>query len=165
MIALPPVGRWALGSEAQPLAEALLQLAQREGLRTAWLGREASFLSNLDIQENLRLVFEWQRGSEDFDAALARALDVLGPGAANWLRRRPAQLREPELLRAALVRVFLLLPEVLVLAPAALAQAGPALAAQLVATFAPCRLLLLAEPAPDWPAWPPVAHPAEVILS
>lgn len=155
VIELPPPGRWALGSEALPLAEVLLQLGGRQGLRTGWLGAEARFLSNLTILDNLRLLFQWREESEGiFAASLDEALATLGFNTPEWLRLRPDQLREPQLLRAGLLRVWLLRPEVLVLQPAALAQAGPDVTGQLVAAFAEARLLLLAEPAPDWPAWP-----------
>jgi ABC-type transport system involved in cytochrome c biogenesis ATPase subunit len=163
VIALPPAGHWALGSEGQPLAEVLLLLAQRQGLRTAWLGREAGFLSNLSLLENLRLLFHWRDESEAaFTAGLARALAWLQVDDPDWLRQRPSQLREAQLLRASLLRLHLLQPAVLVLQPAALAQAGSVLADQLVATFAEARLLLLAEPTPDWPAWPLTDAPPAV---
>lgn len=168
MIALPPVGRWALGSEGQPLAEALLELARREGLGTAWFGHEARFLSNLSVLENLRLLFQWRDEREAaFDTALAAALARLSFGAPDWLHLRPAQLRDPQFLRASLLRLHLLMPEVVVVQPALLAQAGPALTDQLVGTFARARLLLLADPAPEWPVWPAAPAPlaAEEIAS
>lgn len=154
VVTLPPPGRWALGAESQPLAEQLLQLAQRQGLRTGWLGREARFLSNLSLLENLRLLHTWQHDAAAFEPALEQALAQLQLGRPDWLWQRPAKLRESTLLRAGLLRVFLLQPQVLVLQPAALAQSG-ALADQLVAAFTGARLLLLAEPTSDWPAWTP----------
>lgn len=148
---LPPPGRWALGAEAQRLAEALLQAAQRQGLRTGWLAPEAGFLSNLSVAENLRLLHDWHhRDGASFAADLEQALARVSMPRPEWLQQRPAQLRARQLQQAGLLRVALLAPEVLVLHPASLAQAG----SQLVAAFAQARLLLLAEPAPDWPAWP-----------
>jgi hypothetical protein len=158
---LPPPGRWALGSEARVLAETLVQLAQHAGLRTAWLAPEAGFLSNLDMQENLRLVHDWQGRDAAFEEDLARALQLLGLTAPDWLLQRPVQLRARQLLQAACLRAALVAPALLVLHPDSLAEAGPALAGQLVAAFPDARLLLLAEPAPDWPAWP---QPASVVV-
>lgn len=155
MIELPLPGRWALGADSQPLAEALLVLARRQGLRTGWLGREARFLSNLSIVDNLRLLFHWREESESaFATGLEAALAALGFQSSEWLPLRPDQLREPQLLRAGLLRVWLLRPEVLVLRPETLVQAGPVLVERLLAEFADARLLLLGEPAPEWPVWP-----------
>lgn len=154
MSPLPPPGRWALGSESQALAEALVQQAQREGLCTAWLAPEAGFLSNLSMLENLRLVHDWPRGDGNhFGHDLGQALACLDLPEPDWLQQRPSQLRGRQLLQAAFLRAVLVEPAVLVLHPDSLAEAGP-LAAQLIAAFAQARLLLLAEPGPDWPAWP-----------
>jgi hypothetical protein len=159
---LPLPGRWALGSESLALAESLVKAAQHEGLRTAWLAPEAGFLSNLDMQENLRLVHDWQgRDSAAFEADFAQALQQLDLPRPDWLLQRPAQLRPRQLLQAACLRAVLVAPELLVLHPASLAEAGPALSTQLVAAFAEARLLLLAEPTPDWPAWP---QPASAVV-
>lgn len=159
MTPLPSPGHWALGSDAQAAAEALVQAAQRAGLRTGWLAAEAGFLSNLNIGENLRLLHDWGLGDgEDFEAALARAAAQLDLDAGAWLPERPSQLRGGELLRARLLRLLLLRPDLVVLQPSQLTQAGP-LAAPFIAGLAGARLLLLADPAPDWPAWPPVAVP------
>lgn len=166
MSALPPPGRWALGREAQGLAEPLLLQAQRQGLRTAWLGQEATFLSNLSILENLRLLHEWQGGSAAaFAHSLREAAHCLQLERPEWLHQRPAQLREAQLLEAGLLRTMLVRPEVLVLQPEALQEAGPLLSARLVSAFTEARLLLLAEPSPDWPAWPqlePATSPEEL---
>lgn len=157
MSALPPGGRWALGADAQALAEALVAQAQRAGLRTGWLAAEAGFLSNLNIHENLHLFLDWVSGDgADFEARLARAAAQLGVEAEDWLHARPAHLRTGQLLKARLLRLLLLRPDVVVLQPALLAQAGPALADPFIAALAGSRLLLLAEPTPEWPAWPPV---------
>lgn len=165
MSALPPPGRWALGADAQAAAEALVAQAQREGLRTGWLAPEAGFLSNLNIIENLRLAYDWlHHDGEHFDASLSRALGELQLGEPEWLGARPSQLGARPLLLARLLRLLLLRPALVVLHPASLAQAGPVLVDQLIAGLGGACLLLLAEPAPDWPAWPPVtgvATPAE----
>ena len=154
MSPLPPPGRWALGSESQVLAEALVLQAQREGLGTAWLAPEAGFLSNLSMLENLRLVHDWSRGDGGrFEADLMEALARLGLSEPDWLQQRPSQVRSRQVLQAAFLRAVLVEPAVLVLHPDSLAEAGP-LATQLIAAFAQARLLLLAEPGPDWPAWP-----------
>lgn len=156
MSALPPPGRWALGADAHAAAEVLLVQARREGLRTGWLAVEAGFLSNLNIHENLHLFLDWVSGDgHDFEAALARAAAQLGFDAGDWLQARPAHLRAGQLLKARLLRLLLLKPDLVVLQPALLAQAGPALADPFIAGLAGSRLLLLAEPTPEWPAWPP----------
>lgn len=156
MSTLPPPGRWAVGVDGQALAEALVTQAQREGLRTGWLSAEAGFLSNLNIQENLHLFLDWVSGDgHEFEAALARASVQLGVDASEWLHARPAHLRAGQLLRARLLRLLLLRPGLVVLQPALLAQAGSTLADPFIAALAGSRLLLLAEPTPEWPAWPP----------
>lgn len=152
---LPPPGRWALGADTQAHAELLVAQAQRDGLRTGWLANEAGFLSNLNIIENLRLLHDWY--SDDgaaFEAALERAVAQLPAPAPDWLQARPSQLGAATLLHARCLRLLLLRPDLVVLHPACLAQAGGTLADQLIAGLAGARLLLLAEPAPDWPAWP-----------
>lgn len=160
MSALPPPGRWALGADAQALAEALVAQAQREGLRTGWLSAEAGFLSNLNILENLQLFHDWVSGDGGgFDTALARAAAQLSLDPGEWLHARPGHLRPGPLLRARLLRLLLLQPALVVLHPALLAQAGPALAEPFIAGLTGGRLLLLADATPDWPAWPP-AEPA-----
>lgn len=157
MSALPPPGPWALGPDAQAAAEALVQSAQRAGLRTGWLAPEACFLSNLNIEENLRLLHDWGLGDgAGFDAALARAAAVLAIDPGEWLAERPAHLRASVLLRARLLRLLLLRPDLVVLHPAQLTQAGP-LAAPFIAGLAGARLLLLADASPEWPAWPPAS--------
>ncbi|MCC2636386.1 MAG: hypothetical protein K0Q68_105 [Moraxellaceae bacterium] len=153
---LPPPGHWALGADTQAHAERLVAQAQREGLRTGWLASEAGFLSNLNIIENLRLLHDWY--SDDgaaFEVALSKAVAQLPVPATDWLQARPSQLGAATLLQARCLRLLLLRPDFVVLHPACLAQAGPGLADQLVAGLAGARLLLLAEPMPDWPAWPP----------
>lgn len=157
MSALPPPGPWALGPDAQAATEALVQSAQRAGLRTGWLAPEACFLSNLNIEENLRLLHDWGLGDgAGFDAALARAAAVLAIDPGEWLAERPAHLRASVLLRARLLRLLLLRPDLVVLHPAQLTQAGP-LAAPFIAGLAGARLLLLADASPEWPAWPPAS--------
>lgn len=167
MSALPPPGQWALGRDAAALAEALVARAQQAGLATGWLAAEAGLLSNLTVLENLRLPWDWQgRDGGRFEAAVERALAELGLGTPDWLLARPAQLPPAVLLRARLLRLLVLRPGLVVLHPASLAEAGPALADRFVAGLAGACLLLLAEPAPGWPAWPPAgadasAAPAE----
>lgn len=156
MSALPPPGRWALGADTQAFAEELVAQAQREGLRTGWLAAEAGFLSNLNILENLQLFHDWFSGDgRGFDTALARATLQLSIDPGEWLHARPGHLRQGPLLRARLLRLLLLQPALVVLHPALLAQAGPALAEPFIAGLAGARLLLLADATPDWPAWPP----------
>lgn len=153
---LPPPGHWALGADTQAHAELLVAQAQREGLRTGWLANEAGFLSNLNIIENLRLLHDWY--SDDcaaFEAALEKAVAQLPAPAPDWLQARPSQLGAATLLRARCLRLLLLRPDLVVLHPASLAQAGAVLTDQLIAGLAGTRLLLLAEPAPGWAAWPP----------
>lgn len=155
-MSLPPPGRWALGGESQALAEQLLAEARAQGLRTAWLGPEAGFLSNLSLQENLRLFHDWQsEPGRPFEAALQAALAALELSLPAWLLQRPSQLRSGQLLQASYLRVFLLRPAVVVLSPHGAGQGSAALHERLVSGFAEARLLLLAEAAADWPAWPP----------
>lgn len=155
---LPPPGRWALGPDAQADAEALVLAAQRAGLRTGWLSAEAGFLSNLNIEENLRLLHDWHPAAgETFEAALARAQAALGIDPADFLHARPAHLRAAVLLRARLLRLALLRPGLVVLSPALLAQANH-LGTALLDALTGARLLLLGEASGEWPAWTPVAN-------
>lgn len=152
---LPPVGRWALGIGAREQAEGLLAEAAHQGLRTGWLGAEAGFLSNLSVQENLRFMHDWHASPDQgFAADLQAALEIMQLQMPDWLHQRPSELLETQLLRARVLRILLLLPEVLVLHPVTLAQADSVLTAPLLDAFADARLLLLAEPAVNWPAWP-----------
>lgn len=152
---LPPAGCWALGINARAQAEVLLAEAARQGLRTGWLGAEAGFLSNLSVQENLRLMHDWHAtGIDSFAAGLQAALDVMQFQMPDWLYRRPSELLEIQLLHARVLRILLLRPDVLVLHPVTLAQAGELLTDSLVDVFAGARLLLLDEPSVNWPAWP-----------
>ncbi|MDI1301829.1 MAG: hypothetical protein PSX71_07995 [bacterium] len=152
---LPPAGRWALGPEARALAEDLLALALHQGLHTGWLGAEAGFLSNLSVQENLRFMHDWQAGSSrSFGADLQAALDTMQWPVPDWLHQRPSELQDLQLLHARVLRVLLLRPDVLVLHPVTLAQAGALPTDALLDAFASARLLLLAEPSANWPAWP-----------
>jgi hypothetical protein len=153
--ALPPVGCWALGADARALAERLLAEARHQGLRVAWLGAEAGFLSNLSVQENLRMMYDWDLArTGDFSAALLGALTALHISMPAWLQQRPSQLLDSQLHYARLLRVLLLRPEVLVLQPLSLAQADAVLSQPLVSRFTTARLLLLADPVTHWPAWP-----------
>jgi hypothetical protein len=151
----PPAGRWALGADAKEEAEQLLAAAQAHGLRTAWLGPEAGFLSNLSVLENLRLMHDWHAArARTFDDDLRCALHVMELAAPDWLPQRPSQLLDSQLLCACLLRVLLLRPEVLVLSPVTLALAGEALAGRLLAQLDGVRIFLLDQPQGNWPAWP-----------
>lgn len=152
---LPACGCWALGTEAQGQAEILLQRAQAQGLRTAWLGAEAGFLSNLSIMENLRLVHDWPlQMAQDFQHDLQQALRQMGEDSPAWLQARPAELLASQQLRAKLLRVLLLRPDVLVVSPHSLAQLGPARETCLLSALAGARILLLDAARSGWPAWP-----------
>lgn len=151
----PPAGRWAIGADAKDYGEQLLAAAQAQGLRTAWLGPEAGFLSNLSVLENLRLMHDWHAAAAlAFEDDLRRALDLMELVAPAWLQLRPAQLLESQLLRACLLRVLLLRPEVLVLSPVTLGLAGEATTERLLAQFDGLRIFLLDQPQGNWPAWP-----------
>lgn len=156
-----PAGQWALGTDAQERAEQLVAQAQREGLRTGWLSSQAGFLSNLTLLENLRLAYDWLNSDgSHFESSLHRALEELHLGDPEWLTARPAQLGARPLLQARLVRLLLLQPTLVVLDPASLAKAGPALTDQLITGLGGACLLLLADPTPEWPAWSPDAGSA-----
>lgn len=155
MTALPPPGQMALGADALALAERLLAQARAEGWRTAWLGPEAGFVSNLSVMENLRLMHDWHAQSPAaFGEDLERALGILELPLPSWLHHRPAQLSETQLVRARLLRVLLLRPDAVVIHPLMLARAGDASSARLLAALAHARLFLLAEAQPGWSAWP-----------
>ncbi|HEX6591551.1 MAG TPA: hypothetical protein VF050_06100 [Moraxellaceae bacterium] len=155
MSTLPPPGQWAIGAD-RAQGEALLALARAQGLRSAWLGAEAGFLSNLNVLENLRLMHDWHGAdSTTFGSDLEKALAVMELQTPEWLLQRPSELLDSQLIRARLLRVLLLRPEVMVLSPVTLALAGDALTAQLVAAFGQARIFLLGDAVPNWPAWPP----------
>lgn len=153
---LPAPGQWALGAGAEQRAEALLEQARREGLRTGWLGPEAGFISNLDIQENLRLLHDWWQGDATrFASHLADALAQMSLPAPAWLSLRPAQLADSQLQQARFLRIFLLRPDVLVLNPVVLSQAEPELWAALQRALPESRFMVLSDAVPGWPAWLP----------
>lgn len=154
-LVLPPQGQWAIGADARTTGEQLLALARTQGLRTAWLGPEAGFLSNLSVLENLRLMHDWHGArSAAFADDLEQALVLMQLQVPDWLMLRPSQLLDSQLVRARVLRVLLLNPDVIVLSPVTLGLAGEVLSAQLVARFAQARLFLLAEAQPNWPAMP-----------
>ena len=154
-VELPPPGRWAIGTEAQHDGEQLLAAARARGWRTAWLGADAGFLSNLSVLENLRLVHDWHVSrAQTFEADLLRALDIMALDAPDWLQMRPSQLLDSQLIRARLLRVLLLRPEALVLSPVTLGLAGEAMTERLLAQFDGVRIFLLDQPNANWPAWP-----------
>lgn len=152
---LPVPGQWALGAGAEQRAEALLEQARREGLRTGWLGPEAGFISNLDIQENLRLLHDWWQGdAAGFASHLEDALARMSLPAPAWLSLRPAQLTDSQLQQARFLRIFLLRPDVLALSPVVLSQAEPTLWEALQRALPESRFILLGDAVPGWPAWP-----------
>jgi hypothetical protein len=154
-LTLPPSGQWAIGSDARTTGEELLALARAQGLRTAWLGPEAGFLSNLSVLENLRLMHDWHGArSAAFADDLEQALAVMQLQVPDWLMSRPSQLLDTQLVRARVLRVLLLGPDAIVLSPVTLGLAGELLSGQLVARFAQARLFLLAEAQANWPALP-----------
>ena len=153
---LPPPGCWALGAGRQSQAEALLGLARARGLRTAWLGPEAGFVSNLSVVENFRLVHDWHGGGDSgFAQALQAALAALHMPPPEWLHARPAGLTDAQLAGARMLRAVLARPEVVVVHPAALAEAEEGAVAGLLAVLDGVCLLLLAGARANWPAWPP----------
>lgn len=152
---LPPLGRWAIGADAKDYGGSLLESARAHGLRTAWLGAEAGFLSNLSVLENLRLMHDWHAAhAQTFEADLLLALDVMELDSPDWLHLRPSQLLDSQLVRARLLRVLLLRPEAVVLSPVTLGLAGDALSSRLLAQFDGVRIFLLDQPNSNWPAWP-----------
>ena len=152
---LPPSGRWALGEDAQVLAELLLAEARRQNLRIAWLGAEAGFLSNLSVQENLRMMYEWDiYRAKNFSVDIQSALTCMNIGIPEWLRQRPSQLLDSQMHYARLLRVLLLRPDILVLDSQSLVHAEEVLGQTLAELFPSARLLLLAEASPHWLVWP-----------
>lgn len=155
MTILPPPGQVALGVDGRDRAEALLAQARAQGLRTAWLGPEAGFVSNLSVMENLRLMHDWHGARPAaFEADLEAALGVMRLQMPDWLHLRPAQAGDAHLVRARLLRVLLLHPDVVVVNPLMLALAGDAMSERLLAALAHARLFLLADARTNWPAWP-----------
>ena len=162
MAALPPPGRYALGMDAQAGAEALLAQARTAGMRTAWLGPEAGFVSNLSVMENLRLMHDWHDADPAaFESDLAAALAIMHMPVPDWLHLRPAQAGDAHLVRARLLRVLLLTPDAVVVNPLVLALAGDAMSERLLAALAHARLFLLADPRANWPRWPAEDAPSD----
>lgn len=154
-LSLPPPGRWAIGHEARRTGEQLLAQARTQGLRTAWLGAEAGFLSNLSVLENLRLMHDWHAGDPlSFERDLLAALTVMALDIPDWLQMRPSQLLDTQLIRARLLRVLLLRPDAVVLSPVTLGLAGDVLSERLLQCFDEARVFLLDHAQPGWPAWP-----------
>lgn len=151
---LPAPGGWALGREAEAQAEALLLEARRLGLRTAWLGPEAGFVSNLSVLENLRLVHDWHAGEQDFGTALQAALSAMDWHQPDWLLHRPAQLTEARQRQARLLRVWLMQPGALVVAAGA---ASDAVLERLRGEWPHARFFLLDEASANWPPLNPHA--------
>ncbi len=153
-MALPAIGRWALGAGESSLAESMLEVARQQSLTTGWLGPEAGFVSNLDMLENLRLLHDWHVDvAASFDDHLQSALKELLLDKPAWLSLRPSQLVQSQLLQAALLRIRMLRPDVLVLSPVTLAQMGAGQTESLLLYLSRSRLLLLDAPQAGWPAW------------
>lgn len=154
MNGLPPSGRWSLGNVRRDTLEALLQAARDAGLRTAWLGPEAGFVSNLSLQENLELFYDWHGRAAPFANALDTLLQTLELDHPDWLTARPAQQPDQVLQTARLLRLLLLAPDL------AIVEAGDASRLMQVHTDAldrilgHSRLLLHGAASPEWPALP-----------
>lgn len=159
MAALPPPGRWALGPD-RAQAEALLAAGRHAGLRTGWQGRNAGFVSNLSVLENLQLLLEWHACSEPLADAVARALALLELPAPDWLTQRPAALSDAQRRQARLLRLLVLRPEVLVIEAPSRGRTFDDSEARLLDALDGARLLLLGPALPDWPAWPDPASGA-----
>lgn len=154
MTRLPPAGRWAVGDLARNELEALLQAAQHSGLRTAWLGQDAGFVSNLSLRENLELFHDWQGRPEPFAQALAEGLHLLGGGAPDWLPARPSHQPATVLQTARLLRLLLLAPDVAVIEPADATRLLQLPADAFDTRLAQTRLLLHGPASAEWPALP-----------
>ena len=154
MEGMPPPGRWALGDLRRPELEALLQRARDSGLRTAWLGQDAGFVSNLSLRENLELVHDWQGRPEPFDQALAAGLQLLGGGEPDWLPARPSQQPATVLQMARLLRLLLLAPDLAVIEPGDAPRLLQLPADAFDHTLAQSRLLLHGAASAEWPALP-----------
>jgi len=151
---LPTAGRWALGTIERDELESWLATMRDNGLRTAWLGAEAGFLSNLSLYENLELFHDWQGRPGPFAQDVQHALALMTLAPAGWLQARPSQLTQTELQDARLLRLVLLAPDIAIIDPS---DAGRLLKLPdaVFATALPYSCLLLRGPASvDWPVLP-----------
>lgn len=148
---LPAPGCWALGKLPRETLEAVLAAASATGLRTAWLGPDAGFLSNLSLYENLELFFEWQQRPGTFADELQSAMTLMALDDADWLHERPSHQPGHTLQRARLLRLVVLAPDIAIIEPAD----AEALLSLPTAVFSSrlqhSRLLLRAAAGPGWP--------------
>lgn len=152
MTTLPVAGRWAIGKIPREDIETFLAMANDNGLRTAWLGPDAGFLSNLSLYENLELFADWQHRSGRFDHELGKTITLLGLDASAWLHARPSHQPPSILQDARLLRLVLLAPDIAIIEPAD-ADCLLKLPAEAFATIlAHSRLLLRGPATPGWPA-------------
>lgn len=154
MRTLPASGRWALGDMPREELETLLHNARGRGLRTAWLGPEAGFLSNLSLQENLELFHDWQGRTEPFANALTTALQQLGLDSPDWLEARPSQQTAHTLQTARLLRLLMLAPNLAVIDTADAARLLQLPADTFDAILGHGCLLLDGPASTEWPALP-----------
>lgn len=152
--ALPAAGRWALGTMERDALESWLTAARDSGLRTAWLGTEAGFLSNLSLYENLELFHDWQRRPGPFAQDVQHALALMALAPVDWLQARPSQLTPTELQNARLLRLVLLAPDLAIIEPADAGRLLELPDAVFTTALTHCRLLLRGPARADWPALP-----------
>ena len=149
--ALPTPGRWALGKLPREKLETILATASARGLRTAWLGPDAGFLSNLSLYENLELFAEWQQRPGAFADELQNAMTLMAIDDADWLHERPAHQPEQILQRARLLRLVVLAPDIAINEPADAEALRSRPSAVFSSRLQHSRLLLRATAGPGWP--------------
>lgn len=154
MRTLPASGRWAVGDMTREELETLLQRARDSGLRTAWLGPEAGFLSNLSLQENLELFHDWQGRTEPFAAALTTTLRQLGLDTPDWLEARPSQQPAHVLQTARLLRLLMLAPDLVVIDTTDASRLLQLSTGTLDTLLGHSCLLLDGPASAEWPALP-----------
>lgn len=149
--ALPAPGCWALGKLPRETLEAVLAAASASGLRTAWLGPDAGFLSNLSLYENLELFFEWQQRPGTFADELQSAMTLLALDDADWLHERPSHQPGHILQHARLLRLVVLAPDIAIIEPVDAEALLGLPAAVFSSRLQHSRLLLRAAACPGWP--------------
>lgn len=152
MSSLPAAGRWAIGKIPREELEALLAMANDHGMRTAWLGPDAGFLSNLSLYENLELFADWQHRPGRFDLELDKTITLLGLDASAWLHARPSHQPPSVLQDARLLRLVLLAPDIAIIEPADADRLLELPAEAFASILAHSRLLLRGPAGPGWPA-------------
>lgn len=151
---LPAPGRWAIGKVPREELETLLAAANDGGLRTAWLGPEAGFLSNLSLYENLELFHDWQNRPGPFSEEIRKTMTLMELAPTDWLHARPSQQPRAVLQDARLLRLILLAPDIAIIEPADADRLLKLPAAVFSSLLSESRLLLRGLASAEWPALP-----------